>query len=123
MQATSNIGGAQVAWDTFSGRMPDRDTSSDEAVAGRVRRLREVLEYPTSTAFAGFLDVGVNRWINVENGFPLSKDLALKIVQRVPGLTLDWLYLGKDDGLPFHLARKLGETAPVGKSRTRRSSR
>lgn len=80
----------------------------DADTARRLRHLRETLGYNTAKSFAEFLGLGNQRWNNVENGAPLSKEIGFKLVQKVPGLTLDWLYFGKPDGLPLELARSLG---------------
>ena len=50
-------------------------------------------------AFANFLGVDRGRWNNVECGAPLSKEMALRIVRKFPGVTLDWLFLGSPEGL------------------------
>ena len=94
--------------------MPRRD----DPVAQRVRRLREAMGYDSPGSFAALLGYSPQRWGNVENGVPLSRDVAFKLVQIVPGLTLDWLYFGKPDGLPMELARRLGELPPGPGKRT-----
>lgn len=75
--------------------------------------------YETATAWAAFLGVSDQRWNNLETGLPLSKDMAFKLVQRVPGLTTDWLWFGNAGGLPVDLARRLGELGPGRKTVTR----
>jgi hypothetical protein len=90
----------------------------DEGQAERLVRLRLALGYPTATAFSKFLEIGQQRWANYENGFPLSREIIFRLVQSVPGLTSDWLYFGKPDGLPVDLARRLGELGPPGKRNT-----
>jgi hypothetical protein len=86
--------------------------------AGRVIHLRKTLGYPKSNGFAAFLDVSATRWNNVERGTPLSRDLVIRLVQSVPGLTSDWLYFGKSDGMPFELSRRLGLVGPPGNRNT-----
>jgi hypothetical protein len=49
-----------------------------------------------------------NSWNNVERGHPLSKEVALLLVNKCPGVTLDWLFLGKVEGLTLQMARALG---------------
>src|SRR4051794_19375890 len=80
----------------------------DSDQAERLVRLRKALGYPTASAFAKFLGIGQQRWANFENGFPLSREVIFLLVRSVPGLTSDWLYFGKSDGLPVDLARRLG---------------
>lgn len=83
--------------------------AADTGQADRLKRLREALGYDTALGFAKMLGVVPQRWYNFENGLPLSKEIAFQLVRTVPGLTLDWLFFGKPDGLPLELARRLGE--------------
>ena len=50
---------------------------------------------------ARWLDISPQRWSGYENNKPLSLDMANKLCRMVPGLTLDWLYLGKASALPI----------------------
>jgi hypothetical protein len=79
-------------------------------VSKRARRLREAMGFNGrggQQAFANFLGVDRGRWNNVECGAPLSKDMALRIVRKFPGVTLDWLFLGRPEGLTVEMARML----------------
>ena len=60
-------------------------------------------------ALANFLGVDRGRWNNVECGAPLSKEMALRIVRKFPGVTLDWLFLGIAAG--YALTLRLPDTA------------
>ena len=86
--------------------------------SGRLRRLRAAYDYRTASSFAAFVQIPVTTYNEFENGAPLSRQAAFKIVQRIPGMTLDWLYFGKPDGLPLDVARRLGLLDPPGKRRT-----
>lgn len=81
----------------------------NNSVGARLKRLREAQGYTSQAAFAALLGISPPRWNNIEKGLPLSREIAFKLVQKVPGLTLDWLYFGKPDGMPIELARRLGE--------------
>jgi hypothetical protein len=73
-----------------------------------MRKLRRALGYYHASTFASFLGIDANRWTNVENGFPLSKELAFLLVRKIPGLTLEWIYFGRiETSLSIGLARKL----------------
>ncbi len=91
----------------------------DDPVAIRLRELREALGYTTARAFAAYLEMSSQRWGNFETGSPLSREVAFLLVQKVPGLTLDWLYFGKADGLPVALAKRLGAIGEPRKATTR----
>lgn len=84
-------------------------TELESDVRERVKRLRLAMQLPTQQSMADHLGIEFNRWNNVERGLPLGHDLAVKLCQKFPGVTLDWLYFGKPDGLPLELARRLGE--------------
>jgi hypothetical protein len=73
--------------------------------------LRKLIAGDSQMAFAVRLGIQANRWNNLERGFPLSKDVALKIVQTFPDITLDWLFLGRTEGLTQRRARELEELA------------
>ncbi len=86
--------------------------------AERLRRLWAAWDFPTAAAFARFLDIPLTTYNSFENGAPLSRQAAFRIVQKMPGITLDWLYFDKPDGLPLDVARRLGLFDPPGKRRT-----
>jgi hypothetical protein len=75
--------------------------------AMRLRVLRIALFNENSSAFARRLKVGVNRINNMENGFPLSIDIANKIRLAAPGITLDWLYHGVETAVPMEMLMRL----------------
>jgi hypothetical protein len=54
--------------------------------------------------------VGVSnqRWSNVTRGLPLGMDLTRRLVTRFPGLTTDWLWFGRTDGMSVEMAEALG---------------
>ena len=74
---------------------------------GRVRTVRLVQGYENFTEFAAAIGVGRSRLANIEGGHKLTIDVAIALVKAVPGLTLDWLYFGKLDGLTVDLARRI----------------
>lgn len=107
-------GGVARSFPMPSKKKPVASTSSavEVGVPERAKQLRTRLGYSTVPAFTTFLQIEPKRWYNVESGFPLSKELAFILVQRIPGLTTDWLWFGKSDGLPIQLARRLGVFDP-----------
>ena len=94
---------------------------SEKAHADRMRRLRLYHGYGTQTAFATWLGLSLTRWNNYEkSGLPLGKDVEDLLVQRTPGLTLDWLRHGERRGLSVELDRRLHEPDAGRVSRGRR---
>jgi transcriptional regulator with XRE-family HTH domain len=87
-----------------------RFPGSDESK--RARRLREAMGFNGrggQRAFAEFLGIERGRWNNVECGASLGKEMAVRIVRKFPGVTLDWLILGSPEGLTVEMARALSE--------------
>jgi hypothetical protein len=86
---------------------PDNDTI-DRDTARRLIALRFYAGCGDSqTRFAQKYGFTVKQWNNFERGSPLSKEAAIQLVRKFPGLTLDWLHLGKPDGLPGTLRAEL----------------
>lgn len=79
--------------------------------AVRLRVLRCALFDENSATFAKRLAVSAQRLSNIENGYPLSIDIANKIRFAAPGMTLDWLYHGDERIIPDAMLRRLREEA------------
>ncbi|WP_316196313.1 MULTISPECIES: helix-turn-helix transcriptional regulator [unclassified Bradyrhizobium] len=95
---------------------------SQEAVAGRLRLLRKVVSGENQTAFAARIGIEPKRWNNFERGSPLSKEVAILLVQKFPDITLDWLFLGRSDGLTVKRQRELEEAGKSGMTPAKRPS-
>jgi len=83
-------------------------------VAERLLLLQVVLEGTergASARMAERLGITLHRWYNVLRGSPLSIGLAQQIIRKFPGVSLDWLYFGRPDGLSSHIAWRLGHGA------------
>ena len=88
-------------------RDPRRAESPESA---RARRIRQMLSGDNQTAFARKLGISLSRWNNIENGVPLGKEVAFRLVQAIPGLTLDYLYFGRPGGMSYDMWVKLEES-------------
>jgi len=75
----------------------------DMASAERMRALRAYMGYDEAKKFAEFLGVAPGTYYHVENGKPISKAIAFAMCRKIPGMTLDWVWLGKNDKLPHHI--------------------
>lgn len=97
-----------------------RKPNGKNDVSSRLIALRLAVTGDNQTRFAAQFGFEVKRWNNFERGSPLSKEAAIQLVSKIPGLTLDWLFLGKEDGLPVKLQRELveaGKTTIAGDKR------
>jgi hypothetical protein len=76
-------------------------------VAQRLLLLQEMVEGTgrgASGRMAQRLGITFHHWYNVLRGSPLSIALAQRIVLNFPGVSLDWLYLGRPEGLSCQIA-------------------
>ncbi len=103
--------------------MGNHRPDSNEAVAARLRLLRQVVSGESQTAFAARLGVETKRWNNFERSSPLSKEVAFLIVRKFPNVTLDWLWLGRPDGMPVRFQRELEEAGKATTSADRSRAR
>jgi transcriptional regulator with XRE-family HTH domain len=53
------------------------------------------------------MGIGATAFSQYENGIRLSLDAAIKIANKVPGLTVDYLVRGREEGLPVELRRRI----------------
>ena len=81
-----------------------------ERIGQRLRLLRLALDLSPSE-MADTLDIERTYWSRFEGGKrPITEAVAALLVVRF-GVTLDWLILGRWDGLPFGLAEKMRSVA------------
>lgn len=77
--------------------------------AERMQRLRLAMECETQTEFANKYGFGVSQWNNYENGSPVGRIAARRLVAKIDGLSVGWVEEGKTGDLSVTMARKLGE--------------
>lgn len=70
-----------------------------EAYRRRLRIMREILAGENQTEFARRLGVDFKRWSNYERGYPVPREVAFLIHQKFPGMSIEWIWFGKIDGL------------------------
>lgn len=88
------------------------DDLDNAAIGQRLRILRHHVsgsEQGAQMRFATHVGIEYRRWNNFERNFPLPRDMAVHLIKAIHGLTLDWIYLGREDGLSTKLQRELTE--------------
>lgn len=88
------------------------DDLDNAAITRRLHILRQYVsgsDHGSKARFAATIGIEYKRWNNFERGYPLPRDMAIHLVKAVHGLTLDWIYLGREDGLSIALQRALAE--------------
>lgn len=81
-------------------------------IAARLVRIREQLGGATrgdQAAFATKMGFTKGQWNHWEQGYSIPWLHAVRITEKCPGLTLDYIYLGRLGGVPFDLLVDLGE--------------
>jgi hypothetical protein len=102
------------SYEREQGPSPKRRHKEPPLVAQRLLLLQEMFEGTgrgASVRMAQGLRITPHHWYNVLRGSPLSIALAHRIVLTFPGVSLDWLYLGRPEGLSCQIAEKLGYEA------------
>jgi hypothetical protein len=79
--------------------------------ARRLRLLRRAEGGDNSSTWARRMGMTLPQLSNYENGVPLSRNAAITMARKVPGLTTDWLFLGREEGLSVDLRRRLRDAA------------
>jgi hypothetical protein len=96
-------------------------------IAQRLLLLQEMVEGTgrgASGRMAQRLGITFHHWYNVLRGSPLSIALAQRIVLKFPGVSLDWLYLDRPEGLSCQIAEQLGcGTAHIAEQKTSQEQR
>lgn len=73
----------------------------------RMRAVRRASAYPTRKAFADFLGITIPRLSNIENGFPISRDVQNRVTTKLPWVSMDWLLYGREGGLTVATLQRL----------------
>jgi hypothetical protein len=90
----------------------DSPDGLDNAITRRLHILRHYVagsDHGSKARFAARIGIEYKRWNNFERGYPIPRDMAIHLVKAIHGLTLDWIYLGREDGLSVVLQRALTE--------------
>ena len=92
---------------------PPRNPIVNQALIGHRLRVAETALKKNPTAVSRDCKIGKNTYSQWRNGKRVPQlDLAIRYCDRY-GLTLDWLYLGRFDGLPTTLAELIKPSPPA----------
>lgn len=73
----------------------------------RMRAIRRASAYPERKDFAQFLGITIPRLSNIENGFPISRDVQDRVIAKLPWVSRDWLVDGNEGGLTVATLQRL----------------
>lgn len=92
--------------------MGTQERDHERPVAQRLRMLQDAYDM-NGRQFAAHVGIDYKNWHNWISGLPLPAPKALELCQRIPGLSLDWLYRGiVNEDMPLRLARRLDAIPP-----------
>jgi|SRR5580765_3364897 len=80
-----------------------------EALIKRLMLLPALMELDNQTQVATAIGVGYKNWNHTLNTGDLSFNTAKAIVRAIPGMDLDWVTWGVEDGLAMRLQKRLAE--------------
>ena len=80
-----------------------------KAIGRRLKAIRIVSGHSTLSSFAQKYRIDIKRLHDLEHGVLLLSvnDDAEKYMSAIPGMTLDWIYLGNSFALPEPVRRRL----------------
>jgi len=84
----------------------------------RMRAVRRASAHPERKDFAEFLGITVPRLSNIENGFPISRDVQDRVISKLPWVSRDWLLDGNEGGLTVATLQRLAPLAAEESDRT-----
>lgn len=89
-----------------------------QEIGTRLTRIRELAGYPgrMQEKFAKDHKFTKGSWNHWEKGKSIPWQQAKRLIEAtketIPGLTLDWIYLGEPRGVPLETARRLRKRPP-----------
>lgn len=92
----------------MSGKNPK---GAESPIARRLRLLRAAEGAENAYAFAARLGIEYKTYNNYENGYPIPMQAAGRLLQKIPGFSIDWLVAGREEALSFDLRRRLEAAA------------
>jgi hypothetical protein len=73
----------------------------------RLRILREIVAGDSQQDFARKIGIELKRWNNYERGYPVPREVAFIIRERLPGMCVTWLWWGDTGNVTKHWLDKI----------------
>lgn len=77
----------------------DKWLGRDSEQVQRLRVIQVLAKKPVDADFAKFLGISPPRLNNLLNGAPIGKDVAFRIRQKLPALSLEYIWFGEKSRL------------------------
>ena len=73
----------------------------------RLKLLREIVSGENQQEFAERLGIPFKRWNNYERGYPVPRETAFLLMQRFPGISIEWLWFDMKGNLSPHYQARI----------------
>lgn len=69
--------------------------------------LREIISGDNQQQFADRLGIDMKRWSNYERGFPVSREIGFLLMEKFPGISVEWVWFGMTGNLSEHYLKRI----------------
>lgn len=69
-----------------------------EGYRRRIRALRKLYDM-NQTEFAAWTGIGYKKWNHYEQGYPIARESAWALRDKIIGISTDWIWFGDDIGV------------------------
>jgi hypothetical protein len=75
----------------------------------RLRLLREVYTGDSQPEFAKLIDIPFKRWNMYERGYPIARETAFRLIEKLEGVSVEWLWFGMEGNMSQDLLRRIDQ--------------
>lgn len=65
----------------------------------RLKLMRQIVSGENQQDFAARIGVDQKRWNNYEQGYPIPRHVAMMLISKLDGMSVEWLWFGKEGNL------------------------
>jgi hypothetical protein len=85
----------------------------------RLRILKDIIDADSQQAIADKLGIEMKRWNNYERGYPIPREIAFLLREKLPGMSAEWLWFGDTGNLSPQFIKKIKEVQTNGEARAK----
>lgn len=75
----------------------------------RLRILRRIISGENQQDFSDRLGIDMKRWNNYERGYPVPRETAFLLMDKFPGISVEWIWFGMTGNLSSHYVKLIAE--------------
>lgn len=77
------------------------------AYKNRLKLLRQIISGENQQQFADRLGIDMKRWSNYERGYPVPREVAFLLMEKFPGISIEWVWFGMAGNLSKFYADRI----------------